>query len=235
MSLLRLLHGEGVGADCSTEGAGLRRMFAEAWRLFLRLKNSGGRRSPRSPWRPSLFGASVLEERMRMARSGLALLLILLLGALAGCSKKEGPSMTPTRAPEFSLTSAEGRTVRLSDYQGQVVLVDFWATWCPPCRVAVPHMVELQKEYGPQGFIALGLSMDENAEDLTRFLERTPVNYPILKATEETRGAFGGVISIPQVFLIDRKGMIREKYLGFTNEIGEKMRHDIQLLLQESV
>jgi thiol-disulfide isomerase/thioredoxin len=137
-------------------------------------------------------------------------------------------------APEFNLTSIDGGSVRLADYRGKVVLLDFWATWCPPCRAAIPHIVELQQTLGPQGFAAIGMNLDENGDDLVAFLQRNPVNYPTVRTDEATRVSFGNVTAIPHVFLIDRKGMIREQYKGYTKEIADKMRQTAEALLKES-
>ncbi|MHB8766022.1 MAG: TlpA family protein disulfide reductase, partial [Deferrisomatales bacterium] len=115
-----------------------------------------------------------------------------------------------------------------------VVLLDFWATWCPPCRVAIPHLVELQHKYRAEGFAAVGMSLDQNPEDLTAFLDRQTVNYPMVRVDPATRTAYGGVPSIPQAFLVDRKGLIRHRYMGYTPEIGKQIERDLQELLREA-
>ncbi len=168
----------------------------------------------------------------RWASIRAALAAILAVALLAACSKKEA-APAPALAPDFSLQAVGGQTVKLSAYRGKVVLLDFWATWCPPCRVAIPHIMELQQAFGSQGFQAIGLDLDENLEDLDAFLKKTPVNYPIAHADETVRESFGGITAIPQVFLIDKKGKIRERFQGFTQESGEQMRHAVEGLLQE--
>ncbi|MBI5444660.1 MAG: TlpA family protein disulfide reductase [Deltaproteobacteria bacterium] len=158
---------------------------------------------------------------------------VVLLALFAGCSRKQ-PTAAPIAAPDFTLTSIDGGTIRLSDYRGKVVLLDFWATWCPPCRAAIPHVVELQQALGPQGFAVIGMNLDENGEELVAFLQRNPVNYPIVRTDDAAKSAYGGVNAIPHVFLIDRKGMIREQYTGYTKEIGDRMRQTAEALLKES-
>jgi cytochrome c biogenesis protein CcmG/thiol:disulfide interchange protein DsbE len=160
--------------------------------------------------------------------------LCIALALGGGCAKKEYPKPKPEKAPDFVLPRLDGTTVRLSDYAGKVVLIDFWATWCPPCRAAIPHIVQLQDKYGPQGFVAIGMTMDQNLDDVKDFLERNPVNYPIVMVDEATRMGFGGVVSIPQTFLVDRKGMVRERYLGYDQKIGKLMDAAVKALLKES-
>jgi len=168
----------------------------------------------------------------RRARVRVALALALLSVLAAGCSKGREPEVVRI-APDFTLSSTDGNRVRLSDYRGKVVLLDFWATWCPPCRAAIPHVVQLQNKYRADGFAVLGMNMDQNPEDLVAFLSRVAVNYPTLKTDPETLQAYGGVSSIPLTLLIDRQGKIRERYLGFDNRIAEQMERAIQALLQE--
>lgn len=162
-----------------------------------------------------------------------ALLCLLLAGGLVGgCSDKK-PAPAASIAPDFTLPTVEGKNVRLSDYRGKVVLLDFWATWCPPCRQALPHLAELQQALGARGFQTLGLNLDEEKSELLSFLAENPISYPTLRASENTRAAYGGVAAIPQVFLVDRKGKIRERYQGYTPEIGERIKAAVDGLLRE--
>ena len=158
---------------------------------------------------------------------------VLLAGVwLLACSK--GPEHKEIRqAPDFSLPTVDGQTIRLSELRGKVVLLDFWATWCPPCRVAIPHLVEIQRRYRKDGLVVIGMNLDQDPDELMGFMRRTEFNYPVVMVDEATRKAFGGIPTIPQVFLIDRKGRIRKKYLGYSREIAENMDRMIQHLLQE--
>ena len=163
-----------------------------------------------------------------------ALLLFALLGA--GCSKDAASDRPdPRAAPDFTLTAAGGETVQLSKYRGRVVLLDFWATWCPPCRAGIPHNMELQEKYGPKGLTVLGLSLDQNPEDMEQFLERNPSNFPMMLLDDATRQAYGGIPTIPYAVLIDRTGRIRQKKLGFSQEIAQSMEKAIVQLLNEGV
>jgi len=161
-----------------------------------------------------------------------ALLLFLVLGV--GCSQ-DAASDRPDRrlAPDFTLTAVDGNTVQLSKYRGQVVLLDFWATWCPPCRAGMPHNMKLQESYGPKGFAVLGLSLDKNPEDVDEYLEREPVNFPMMILDDATRQAYGGIPTVPYAVLIDRSGRIRQKKMGFSQEIAENMERAIARLVNE--
>ena len=120
-----------------------------------------------------------------------------------------------SKAPDFELTDLSGKKVRLSDFAGKVVILDFWATWCPPCRDEVPDFVRLQSKYGQQGLVVVGLSLDEEGATVVRpFAEKHDVNYPMLLANAETARQFGGVVGIPTTFVLDRKGRIVKKFIG---------------------
>jgi len=163
-----------------------------------------------------------------------ALLLFFVLGA--GCSQEAATDRPdPRAAPDFTLTAVDGKAVQLSKYRGQVVLLDFWATWCPPCRAGIPHNMKLVERYGPKGFVVLGLSLDKNPEDVEEYLEREPVNFPMMILDDATRQAYGGIPTIPYAVLIDRSGRIRQKKLGFSQEIAENMEQFIARLVNEGV
>ncbi|MCK9209725.1 MAG: TlpA family protein disulfide reductase [Ignavibacteriaceae bacterium] len=118
------------------------------------------------------------------------------------------------KAPNFSLKSVDGKTVKLSDYKNKVVLIDFWATWCPPCRKGIPDLIELQKEF-KKDFVVLGISVDSDTKgDVPSFIKNYGINYPIVYGDESTAKLFGGVSGIPTSFLIDRKGNIVDKHVG---------------------
>jgi peroxiredoxin len=173
-------------------------------------------------------------DSFRRAGVASALALVFFLSWVSGCTK-ESPPEEPQLAPDFTLPDVEGNQIHLADFRGKVVLLDFWATWCPPCRAAIPHTVTLQRKYRADGFAVLGMNMDHNPEDLVSFLERVEVNYPILITDSATRTSFGGVASIPLAFLIDRQGKIRHKYMGWDRNTAEDMERGIQALLQESI
>jgi cytochrome c biogenesis protein CcmG, thiol:disulfide interchange protein DsbE len=168
----------------------------------------------------------------RLHHAALALLLAFALAGSLGCSGTPEPEV-PRTAPDFSLAALDGERVRLSEHRGQVVLLDFWATWCPPCRASIPHLVEMQDKYRGDGFTVIGMNMDHDGEDLAAFLRRHTLNYPVVKVTEDVRAAYGGVISIPVAFAVDRRGLVRRSFLGYDRRIAKDMEQTIQTLLRE--
>ncbi|MGC2182748.1 MAG: TlpA disulfide reductase family protein [Terriglobales bacterium] len=120
-------------------------------------------------------------------------------------------------APEFSLSTLAGEKLKLSDYRGKVVLLDFWATWCGPCREEIPHFVELQNQYRDQGFQIIGVSMDDSPEPVRDFCRQFQINYPVVMGDAKTGELFGGVLGLPIAFLIGRDGRIYSKHIGATD------------------
>jgi len=127
------------------------------------------------------------------------------------------------QARDFTLQSLEGKTVRLSDFRGKAVLLNFWATWCEPCKLEMPWFVELQKQYGGQGFQVVGVAMDDaDVADIAKFAKDMSVDYPILVGNESVRDAigndYGGVPFLPESFFINRDGKITDKVLGLKSK-----------------
>lgn len=149
-----------------------------------------------------------------------------------GCSAPPEPGRSHTsKAPDFNLNLVDGGQLRLSEYRGKVVLLHFWATWCPPCTAAIPHENELQDKYGHDGFTVLGLSVDRKPEDVRDFLEDTTVKYPVAMVDDSTREAYGGVPTVPLTILVDRQGTIRKTKIGFTSrDVAAFERRIVQLL-----
>src|SRR6516162_11242855 len=118
-------------------------------------------------------------------------------------------------APDFTLDSLDGKAIQLSGYKGQAVLLNFWATWCGPCKIEMPWFIELQKEYGPQGLQIVGVAMDDASKDeIDKFVKEMGVNYPILIGKEAVGQAYGGVDVLPTTFFIDRNGDIVAREFG---------------------
>ena len=124
-------------------------------------------------------------------------------------------SMNGQAAPDFTLETLDGKTVRLSDFKGKGVLLNFWATWCQPCKIEMPWFAELQKQYGPQGLQIVGVAMDDaSPKEIGEFAHDLGVNYPILVGKEEVGNAYGGVQFLPATFYIGRDGKIVDKVFG---------------------
>lgn len=127
--------------------------------------------------------------------------------------------MQGKQAPDFTLQTLEGKTVKLSDYRGKAVLLNFWATWCEPCKLEMPWFVEMQKQYGPQGLQIIGVAMDDaDPKDIAKFATDLHVDYPILVGKDAERDAvgtaYGGVQFLPETFFISRDGVVADKIFG---------------------
>jgi thiol-disulfide isomerase/thioredoxin len=132
-------------------------------------------------------------------------------GSGQACSENEGPARF-----DFTLKDMNGDDVRLSDYRGKVILLNFWATWCGPCKLEIPELIEAYDEYRDRGLVILGvLSQDEpSSEDLQAFARGYGMNYPIFRENVELDEAYGPLFGIPMSFIIDRHGSICTKHLG---------------------
>ena len=123
------------------------------------------------------------------------------------------------KAPEFELTDKDDKTVRLSDYAGKVVLVDFWATWCGPCKESMPWFNEFAEKYGPEGFALLGISMDGDGWPVVKpFIEKMQVKYPILLGTKRVAYLYGDVEELPLAFFIDRNQKVAAVHAGASSK-----------------
>jgi len=119
-------------------------------------------------------------------------------------------------APEFSLKSVpDGKTVSLSSLRGKAVVVNFWATWCGPCKIEMPWLVYLQKQYGPQGLQIVGVAMDDTSDkEIADFAHKMGVNYVVLKGTEKVGDLYGGVDRLPLTYFVDRSGKVVDEIVG---------------------
>ena len=134
--------------------------------------------------------------------------------------------------PEFSLPSAvDGKMVSSRDFKGKVLLVTFFATWCPPCMQEVPTLIELHRDLDPGGFSVLALSVDEGGPGIVaKLVERRKINYPVLMADRSVADEFGGIAGIPTSFLVNRQGHVVKRYPGYV--VHTILQRDIEALLQ---
>ena len=151
----------------------------------------------------------------------------------AACDKKlagESQAMELKTAPDFDLEKFGGGRAKLSDYRGKVVILDFWAIRCPPCRMEIPNFVDLQQKYGDKRLAILGISLDQNPNRvLPSFVRQYQINYPILLFDGKVDKVYGGIIGIPTTFVINRKGKIYKRYVGFRSK--QVFEEDIKTLL----
>ena len=133
-------------------------------------------------------------------------------------------------APDFQLPTLDGKQIKLSDYRGKAVLLNFWATWCGPCKIEMPWFVELQKQYRDRGFEVLGVAMESSPKDTAEFAKRLGLNYAVVMGNDAVADSYGGVNGLPISFYIDRKGRIVAKSLGLTSR--DEIEENIQKALQ---
>jgi peroxiredoxin len=133
----------------------------------------------------------------------------------------------------FTLKDMNGKTFNLASHKGKVILLDFWATWCPPCKVEIPWFVEFQKKYGAQGFTVIGVSVDDPVEKLKPFAAEYKMNYPVLvgDGRDDLQGpqAYGPMFGLPKTFVIGRDGKICKTHVGFSQK--ETLEKQIKSLL----
>ena len=176
-------------------------------------------------------------SRFRLA--ALAATAVFLALAAGGCSTSsvKAASIKPDKdrreAPEFTLKDADGKVVHLSDYKGKVVILDFWATWCGPCKIEIPWFMELQRADKDKGLEVLGVAMDDEGwETVKPFLADLGVNYRVVMGNDQTAQLYGGVDALPTTFLIDRAGKIAAVHVGLTSK--KEIVDGVEQLLQAS-
>jgi thiol-disulfide isomerase/thioredoxin len=123
------------------------------------------------------------------------------------------------RAPMFSLRGLDGRSIRMSEYKGKPVVLDFWATWCVPCKASMPHLDQVQERYRAQGLVVIGVSVDDApAPDVRKYAERLRVKFRLAMADESVLDLYGPIRSIPTTLFINRRGDIVRRVVGYVDE-----------------
>ena len=164
-----------------------------------------------------------------MIRHGL--IVITLLMAVAVTPRAAGPAAA---APDLSFPDETGRTLRLADFKGRVVLLDFWASWCVPCRVSFPAVDALHKELGTRGFAALAVNVDEQRKNADSFLEVRPHTMPVVFDPKGRAAEAFALEAMPSTLILDRAGRVRFRHMGYTEKTIAQYRAEILELLKES-
>ena len=164
--------------------------------------------------------------------AAISLAICLLVGGNDSLASDTNQMETLKPAPGWQLKDLNGKSVRSTDFKGKVVVLDFWATWCPPCRAEISDLVALQKKYAAQGLTVVGVSVDQiRADSVKVFAEKNSINYSIVLTDKTIEDAFGGIDALPTTFIIDRSGHIVKQHLGFTAP-AEFEKEVISLLAQ---
>jgi peroxiredoxin len=159
---------------------------------------------------------------------------VILLGAGCTSTTQAGGAVKPAAqrraAPQFELKDSDGKSVKLSDYKGKVVLLNFWATWCGPCKVEIPWFVDFETQFKDKGFAVLGVAMDDEGWEIVKpYIRERKINYRIMMGTDQVAQLYGGVDSLPTTFVLDRDGKIAAVHVGLVSK--SEYQNDIQQLL----
>lgn len=129
------------------------------------------------------------------------------------------PQSETKKAPDFSLKTSTGKTIELSKLKGKTVVVNFWATWCPPCKAEIPGFINVYKKYKSKGLEIVGISLDQGGwSDIDPFVKKMNINYPVVLGNEQTAQAYGNIEAIPTTFIINKEGHIVSRHVGYMDE-----------------
>ena len=158
-------------------------------------------------------------SQLKIIKIGIVFFFTVLL--LTGCDNSTSEpqvsqgGLVGNPAPDFTLTDMHGQEVALSQFRGKVVILNFWATWCPPCREEMPSMERLYRDYESKGLVMLAVNVEENGKKMVgQFLQKTPYSFPILLDSDSIAQNAYGVFRFPESFIIDRNGVVVEKIIG---------------------
>ena len=162
-----------------------------------------------------------------------AVALAALVAATAGSCKSSGPPVSGDVAPDFVLQSLNGQTRKLSNYRGKVVLVNLWATWCPPCVEELPVLSKLAEDYAARGLVVLGVAGDEDTQAVRDFLAKSPVKFEVLFDPKGAIGTQYGITGYPETFFVDRAGKLRDKIIGSVPHKGSEAGKELIAKVEE--
>ncbi len=170
-----------------------------------------------------------------MAAIRLSWLFTLLLGInMAGASAQfpiSRESLLNKPAPNFTRKDLNGASLDLASFHGKVILLNFWATWCGPCELEMPVFAQWQRQYAPQGFQVIGISMDDDPALARKLTAKLKLNYPSAMGDEKLGELYGGILGLPLTYLIDRNGIVRAKFQGETDP--KTIQNKLQELLTQ--
>jgi peroxiredoxin len=162
-----------------------------------------------------------------MLKTMLGMAASVLLASAIGAEELSGP------APNFSLMSKDGEHVSLDDLKGQVVMINFWATWCGPCRREMPHLEALHQRYSDLGFTLLGINVEDDSRGVDKFLRETPISFEVLYDPANEVSAMYDVIAMPSTVMVDREGNLRYMHHGYQSGYEHEYQAQIRALLRE--
>ena len=170
---------------------------------------------------------------MRLLFTSLKLAALPLLAGLLLATTNATAAAPQGPAPDFALKTLSGENTRLSEHRGEVVMINFWASWCAPCRQEMPLLDELYKQYQPLGFTILGVNVEQDNHKALAMLDDIPVSFPVLFDTQSTVSKLYNVVAMPTSIIIDRDGNMRYLHHGYKPGYEEKYQQQVRELLRE--
>jgi len=174
-----------------------------------------------------------MKMRIAFGKMVLKTLPLALVGLLLSTQPAAAILQKGEKAPAVKLVTTSGQPVTLANYKGYVLVMDFFATWCIPCKESIPHLNSLNKKYSKQGLQILGVSVDEgNEREVKNFIAERKITYPVAISGEDLQTEYG-LRSIPTIFVINKKGMVAEKFQGYSEQTGRALEETIKKLMAE--
>jgi peroxiredoxin len=174
------------------------------------------------------------HDSSRRAALALATLpMVAPMAALLAPRTGQAALATAAAAPDFTLRSNAGRNLRLSEHRGQVVMVNFWATWCGPCKIEMPHLVRIFEKYRSAGFVLFGVNVDEDPKAAVALAARLGITFPVLFDSDKTVSRLYALDSMPTTVLIDRDGKVRQVYRGYREGVEVTYERHVRDLVKE--